>query len=104
MLSRIKEVARAPRRGLGQVQKESDQSDSDVGRLIVPDSVIDAIRQGIWDFEPDEKVGKEFECTDALPGSSKKLTVLAARLSQGKPLWHPEDRLTYGDHLPDVEE
>lgn len=70
----------------------------------MPNSVIDAIRQGIWDFEPEEETNREFECTDALPGSTHKLSVLAERLSEGKPLWHPEDRRTYGDHLPDVEE
>ena len=70
----------------------------------MPNSVIDAIRQGIWDFEPEEKITDEFECTEALPGSSTKLSVLAERLSEGKPLWHPSDRLTYGDHLPDVDE
>ena len=60
--------------------------------------------RGIWDFEPKEETNKGFECTDALPGSMHKLSVLAARLGEGKPLWHPEDRLTYGDHLSDVEE
>jgi len=70
----------------------------------VPNSVIDAIRQGIWDFEPKEAVPREFDCTDALPGTSQKLSILAERLREGKPLWHPEDRLTYGDHLLDFEE
>ena len=71
----------------------------------MPNSVIEAIRQGIWDFEPEEKVsGKGFSHTDALPGSTSKLDVLAQRLESGKPLWHPSDRLTYGDHLTDVDE
>ena len=67
-------------------------------------SVIDAIRQGIWDFEPEEETSREFECTDALPGTEQKLSVLAERLGAGKPLWHPEDRLTYGDQLVEAEE
>ncbi len=60
-------------------------------------SVIEAIRQGEWDFEPEELRDIEFEGTDALPGSERKLTVLAKRLGEGKPLWHPNDRLTHAD-------
>ncbi len=60
-------------------------------------SVIDAIRQGIWDYEPEDKVPQEFESTDALPGTTEKLDILAERLSRGIPLWHPQDRLSYGD-------
>jgi hypothetical protein len=45
------------------------------------------------DFVPEE--GEEFTCTDAPAGSSEKLAVLAQRVLQGLPLWHPEDRSDY---------
>ncbi len=55
-------------------------------------SVLEAIRQGEWDFEP-ERVGCEsYESTDALPGTNEKLTILAERVRYGLPLWHPSDR------------
>ena len=63
----------------------------------MPNSVIEAIQQGIWDYEPKDTEANDFDSTDALPGSNEKLSILASRLSSGKPLWHPEDRLTYGD-------
>ncbi len=63
----------------------------------MPSSVIEAIQQGIWDFEPAESGGRNFQRTGALPGTNDKLDVLAERLSTGQPLWHPEDRRTYRD-------
>ena len=70
-----------------------------LGRKTVPNSVIEAIQQGIWDYEPEETNEDQFNSTDALPGTDEKLQILAERLSHGKPLWHPEDRLTYADPL-----
>ena len=63
----------------------------------MPQSVLDAIRMGVWDFEPERQREREFDSTRALPGSGEKLDVLAARLEQGLPLWHPKDRRTYDD-------
>ena len=57
-------------------------------------SVLEAIRAGIWDFEPKETKEESFEATQALPGSHEKLDVLSQRVAQGLPLWHPEDRRT----------
>lgn len=57
-------------------------------------SVIDAIRRGVWDFEPAETDHDDFPATDALPGTEAKIAILAARLESGLPLWHPEDRIT----------
>lgn len=45
------------------------------------------------DFAPLET--DEFEPTAAPAGSSEKLNVLAARVEQGLPLWHQEDREDY---------
>ena len=67
----------------------------------MPSSVIEAIQQGIWDFEPDDKDDETFERTKALPGTDAKLQVMAERLSQGYPLWHPEDRRSYRDEDDD---
>lgn len=61
----------------------------------MPQSVLDAVKMGIWDFEPDEDVTATFPATDALPGSTEKLAVLTERVQRGLPLWHPEDRRTY---------
>ena len=62
----------------------------------VAESVLNAIRNGIWNFEPEaEEDG--FCPTKALPGTQEKLDVLAERVRLGLPLWHPEDRRSYND-------
>ena len=64
---------------------------------MVPQSVLEAIKAGIWDFEPRETESGQFEATKALPGSDEKLDILARRVEAGLPLWHPHDRRTYDD-------
>lgn len=67
----------------------------------MPKSVLEAIQEGYWDYEP-EKVGPErYDSTTALPGSPEKLTILAERLRHGEPLWHPSDRRSYDDSSQD---
>jgi hypothetical protein len=67
-------------------------------RELVPQSVLDAIRSGDWDFEPMDEINSQvFPSTDAMPGSEKKLAVLAERIKAGLPLWHPGDRLSYDE-------
>lgn len=63
----------------------------------MPHSVIEAIKLGLWDFEPDTDTEGEddFSATEALPGTNAKLEVLALRVESGLPLWHPSDRLTF---------
>lgn len=61
----------------------------------MPSSIIEAIRNGLWDFEPMEVARSTFPPTDAVPGTKEKLQVLAERVKQGLPLWHPADRLNY---------
>lgn len=61
----------------------------------MPESVLEAIRQGIWDYEPDGESEQGFDATNAMPGSAEKLSVLADRVRAGLPLWHPADRRTY---------
>ena len=63
----------------------------------MPTSVLEAIKVGVWDFEPQEIVQQSFSATSALPGTDEKLAVLAERVRMGLPLWHPSDRVQYDD-------
>ena len=63
----------------------------------VPESVLEAIKLGQWDFEPQHRGSEEYNSTSALPGSNEKISVLAERAKGGLPLWHPEDRVSYDD-------
>ena len=63
----------------------------------MPNSVLDAIKMGMWDYEPEEAETQQYGATEALPGTDEKLTILAERVQQGLPLWHPSDRISFGD-------
>ena len=63
----------------------------------MPRSVLEAIKMGLWDFEPPEVEYSNYDCTEAMPGTKAKLEVLAERVQSGLPLWHPQDR----DEVPD---
>jgi hypothetical protein len=65
--------------------------------VAVPQSVIEAVKMGYWDYEPVAHSNVLCEATDAVPGSMQKLEVLAERLERGLPLWHPADRISYED-------
>ena len=67
--------------------------------VVLQVSVLDAIRDGMWDFEPQQLKSDEYSATKAMPGSRAKLDVLAERAQRGLPLWHDEDRLEYDDGL-----
>ena len=58
----------------------------------MPRSVLEAIKMGIWDFEPPEVAYSKFDAANAMPGTREKLSVLAERAKQGLPLWHVNDR------------
>ena len=58
----------------------------------MPKSVLEAIKMGIWDFEPPEIEFSKFAAADAMPGTSEKLLILAERAKRGLPLWHTYDR------------
>ena len=58
----------------------------------MPKSVLDAIKLGFWDFEPAEVEFSKFSASDAMPGTSEKLQVMAERVRRGLPLWHRSDR------------
>ena len=65
--------------------------------FVVPESVLEAIRHGKWDFEPSDIAEEEYNCTAALPGSNEKISALAERAEEGLPLWHPADRRSFDD-------
>ena len=69
----------------------------EIGSSKVPQSVLDAIKMGIWDFEPEKHASSEYSATHAMPGTCEKLSVLSERVRLGLPLWHPDDRRTYDD-------
>lgn len=58
----------------------------------MPKSVLEAVKLGLWDFEPAEVESQAFPSTEAMPGTKEKLEVLADRVQSGLPLWHPLDR------------
>ena len=58
----------------------------------MPRSVLDAIKMGIWDFEPPEVEFSKFDASNAMPGTREKLYTLAERARKGLPLWHAYDR------------
>jgi hypothetical protein len=59
---------------------------------VVVKSVLEAIQEGFWDFEPAQTPENQFESTDAMPGTDEKVRVLASRVRAGLPLWHSADR------------
>jgi hypothetical protein len=65
--------------------------------LSVHKSILDAIRDGEWDYEPEEVTENRFTPTGFMPGTREKLSVLADRVRSGLPLWHGHDRMEYDD-------
>jgi hypothetical protein len=65
------------------------------GSSSVSKSILEAIQQGLWDYEPEEAEANEFRATGAMPGTEQKLSILAERVRRGLPLWHPSDRRDY---------
>ncbi len=68
-----------------------------MGDQDVAKSVLNAIKDGQWDFEPEEVADKQFSSTRAMPGTDEKLDVMAARIEAGLPLWHGGDRKDYDE-------
>lgn len=63
----------------------------------MPKSVLEAIKMGIWDYEPRLIEENSYEATEAMPGTQKKLEIMARRVQTGLPLWHEHDRTEYAD-------
>jgi hypothetical protein len=68
----------------------------------VPRSVLEAIKMGIWDFEPSEVEYNRFNASDAMPGTREKLCILAERARRGLPLWHAYDRADVEEPPPPI--
>jgi hypothetical protein len=68
--------------------------------MIVPKSVLEAIKLGLWDFEPPEANSDQFEAADAMPGTKEKLQVMAERVRCGLPIWHKADREEFDAPTP----
>ncbi len=62
-----------------------------------PTSVLEAIKLGLWDFEPEDLDHSKYAATRAMPGTGIKLDVMADRVRLGQPLWHTADRTDYDD-------
>lgn len=58
-------------------------------------SILEAIREGDWSFEPEKVPEDRFDSTSALPGTDEKVNELAKRARSGLPLWHSADRRTF---------
>lgn len=58
----------------------------------MPSTVLEAIKMGLWDFEPQDIQSESFEACESMPGTPAKLLALAERVRLGLPLWHPGDR------------
>ena len=60
-------------------------------------SVLEAIAQGDWNYEPEEVDENRYDSTGAMPGTDEKLSVMAKRVAAGLPIWHEQDRTEYND-------
>lgn len=59
----------------------------------MPKSVLEAVQAGVFDYEPDSISPHCYDRTAARQGTAEKIAVLAERLRNGLPLWHPADGL-----------
>jgi hypothetical protein len=64
---------------------------------IVPKSVLEAIKMGLWNYEPKRIEETSYEATKAMPGTQEKLEIMALRVKAGLPLWHHDDQTEYLD-------
>lgn len=60
-------------------------------------SVLEAIREGMWNFEPSQVDEANFSATPAMPGTAEKIDIMARRVRAGLPLWHSDDRTDLDD-------
>jgi len=58
---------------------------------------LEAIKLGIWDYEPRPTEETSYDATEAMPGTQEKLKIMASRVQAGLPLWHQGDRVEYAD-------
>ena len=63
-------------------------------------SSLDVIQNARPVYKLDEIEELSFDATDAEPGSAEKIEILARRIREGFPLWHPDDR--HAEDLPNL--
>ena len=56
-------------------------------------SILEAMKMGLWDFQPHSVDCDELEAPDNTPGTREKLDILAEHLRYQVPLWGIDDRL-----------
>jgi hypothetical protein len=56
-------------------------------------SILEAVKMGLWDFQPHTVDSSELEASDASPGTREKLDVLAEHLRRTLPFWQMGDDL-----------
>ena len=63
--------------------------------MTVANSLLEAVKMGLWYFQPHTVDYGELEASDAMPGTREKLDVLAEHLRRNMPNWRergcPED-------------
>lgn len=74
---------------------DDPQTESPLSPQIPPCAA--AIRKQNYNWSPEPVSSEHFHATQALPGSTEKLAVLAQRYEAGLPFWHPADRINYED-------
>ena len=55
-------------------------------------SILEALKMGLWEFQPHTVDFSELEASDAMPGEREKLDILAEHLRRDLPIWHVGDR------------
>jgi hypothetical protein len=66
---------------------------SSVRKTTMGNSILEAVKMGLWDFLPHTVDYNELEASDATPGTREKLDILADHLRRDLPTWHVDDCL-----------
>jgi len=69
------------------------------GKMTMANSILEAMKMGLWDFLPHTIDYNELEASDAMPGTREKLDILAEHLRHHLPIWPVDDCLD--DDRPD---
>ena len=57
-------------------------------------SILEAVKMGLWDFLPHTVDDRELEASDGVPGTREKLDILAEHLRRDRrPIWPVDDCL-----------
>ncbi|MGO9109434.1 MAG: hypothetical protein ACLP9L_09385 [Thermoguttaceae bacterium] len=54
-------------------------------------SILEAVKMGLWDFRPHTVDSSELEASDGMPGAREKLDILAEHLRRNLPVWQIDD-------------